>query len=68
MSLIITKAGHITFEHSDGYTGEVIISRGEKQIAVPFDALRKLVAEAVRHEAIQRLQEAKTDALLRRAL
>jgi hypothetical protein len=61
-----TKAGHVTFTHDDQFKGEVTIERSGQAIAVPMDALRKIVAESVRFELADHVQKMKPDALLRR--
>lgn len=63
---ISTKYGHVTFEHSDQYTGEVEIKKGNIAITVPMEALCKLVAEKTRHELLEHVQKMKPETLLRR--
>jgi hypothetical protein len=64
--LTTTKVGHVTFTHDDQFRGEVTIERGELKIAVPMEALRKLVAETVRFELADHVSKMKPEALLRR--
>jgi len=64
--LTTTKAGHVTFVHSDEFKGEVEIQRGADKISVPMEALRKLVAESVRHELLMIIPTMKPDSLLKR--
>lgn len=60
------KVGHVTIEHDDQFKGEVVISRGDKVISVPIDALKAVVAESVRFELANHIAKMKPDALLRR--
>lgn len=60
-----TKTAGVQFTHDDTYRGEVTISRGTDTLVVPMDALRKIVAEAVRHDLVQRVGSLKPEALLR---
>lgn len=64
--LTTTKAGHVTFTHDDQFKGDVEIVRGELRIAVPMEALRKLVAESIRFELADHVARMKPEALLRR--
>lgn len=61
------KVGAVIFEHTPGFQGEVGITRGDRSISVPMDALRALVAEQVRAEAIEELMHDKPAALLKPA-
>jgi hypothetical protein len=62
----VTKVGHVTFTHDDQFKGEVTIERGDARIAIPMEALRKLVAESVRFELADHIAKMKPDQLLRR--
>lgn len=65
-----TKVGDTTFIHNGGFEGEVTISREMAggttpvEMVVPFAALIGLVAEAVRREKIQNLQDMSDMAVL----
>jgi len=61
-----TKAGHVNFQHDDAFKGEVIIVRGDQSMSVPIDALRLLVAEAVRYDLAVHVRSMKPEQLLRR--
>jgi hypothetical protein len=61
-----TKVGHVTFVHDDQFKGDVEISRGDRSVAVPVEALRKIVAEAVRVELLDNIVKMKPEQLLRR--
>ena len=61
-----TKAGAVRFEHSDEFKGEVVIRRGEQTMSVPIEALRLLVAEAVRYDLATHVRAMKPEQLLRR--
>lgn len=61
-----TKAGAVTFAHDDLFRGDVTIARGEAQVVVPMEALRKLVAESVRVELAEHIAKMKPEQLLRR--
>lgn len=63
---ITMKTGGVTFTHAAGYAGEVEIRRGNACIQVPFESLKKLVAESVRAETIARLERMKPAELLAR--
>lgn len=63
MKTIVDK---IQFEHSEGFTGEVEITRGSEKIKVPMEAVVRLVAEKVRHDRIAELQSAKPSDLIKR--
>ena len=65
---ITFKSGAVTFTHDDFFRGDVTIARGGVEIAVPIEALRKLVAESVRLELADRIFKMKTDQLLGRIL
>jgi hypothetical protein len=62
----VTKVGHIAFHHSDDFKGDVEITRGDQKLQVPMEALRRLVAESVRHELADHVSKMKPEALLRR--
>lgn len=59
-----TKVDKVVFDHSDGFSGEVEITRGTQKIKVPMEALVRLVAEKVRHDRIVTLQNAKPSELI----
>lgn len=61
-----TKSGAVTFTHDDFFRGDVTIARGEAQVVVPVEALRKLVAESVRIELTEHIAKMKPEQLLRR--
>jgi hypothetical protein len=61
-----TKCGHVSFSHSDEYTGEVQIAKGDHTVTVPMEALCKLIAEKMRFELIQQVQKMKPETLLKR--
>ncbi|TAL89275.1 MAG: hypothetical protein EPN62_08735 [Candidimonas sp.] len=61
---VIMKVGAVTFTHSDSFTGDVEIRRGDTVVKVPVDTLKKLVGECVRHETILRLENVKPADLL----
>jgi hypothetical protein len=63
---VTTKVGHVSFLHDDLFRGEVEIVRGEQRISVPMEALKKLVAEAVRADLLDHVVRMKPEALLRR--
>jgi len=61
-----TKIGHVTFEHSLEYRGEVEIKKGEVTISVSMESLRKIVAESVRYDLADHVSKMKPADLLRR--
>lgn len=61
-----TKVGHVVFTHDDLFRGEVEIVRGDVRISVPMEALKKLVAEAVRVDLLDHVVKMKPENLLRR--
>lgn len=61
-----TKVGAVVFTHDDQFKGEVEIVRGDVRIAVPVEALRRLVAESVRFELADHVAKMKPEQLLRR--
>lgn len=63
-----TKVGHVTFDHSDEYAGEVTITKGTASVTVDMAALRRIVAESLRAELSRQVADAKPDALLKRSL
>lgn len=66
MTTMRRKVGHVVFEHSDDFKGEVCVSKGDVTIMVPMDALRGLVAESVRYDLANHIQRMKPTDLLRR--
>ena len=66
MATLTTRAGPVTFEHSDDYRGDVKITRGGAAITVTVESLRNIVAESVRHELAMHISKMKPADLLRR--
>lgn len=60
-----TKFDGVQFEHHDELKGDVVITRGDATLTVPMSALRKLVAESVRADLVQRVATLKPETLLR---
>lgn len=60
------KVGHVVFEHSDDFKGEVTVSKGDVALSVPMESLRALVAESVRFDLANHIQRMKPTDLLRR--
>jgi hypothetical protein len=67
MAQVVTKVGHVAFEHDDRFRGEIVIRRGGSSVAVDVAALRRIVAESMRVELMQQIADAKPEALLRRS-
>ena len=66
MTTLTSRAGPVTFEHSDDYRGDVKITRGEVTVTVTVDSIRNIVAESVRHELAMHISKMKPADLLRR--
>ena len=64
--LMKKKIGHVTFDHTESFRGEVEITKGDMSIIVPIESLRDFVAESVRYELADHVQKMKPSALLRR--
>ena len=66
MTTLTSRAGPVTFEHSDDYRGDVKITRGDVTVIVTVDSIRNIVAESVRHELSVHISKMKPADLLRR--
>lgn len=66
MTITRRKVGHVVFEHSDDFKGEVVVTKGDVSLSVPMEALRGLVAESVRYDLANHIQKMKPTDLLRR--
>ena len=63
---MIKKIGHVTFDHSPEFRGEVTITKGEVSVTVAIVDLRAFVAESVRFDLADHVQRMKPADLLRR--
>ena len=61
-----TKIGHLIFDHSEEFRGNVEIKKGDISLTIPMDALRAFVAESVRCDLLGQVQKMKPADLLRR--
>ena len=62
-----TKVGTdgTTFTHNSDFSGDVVLSNDNRTLTVPFADLKAIVAEMLRIEKIQLLENASTDEILR---
>lgn len=63
-NMVIKKVGAVTFEHRHDFSGEVEIERGGMAVKVPMAALQDLVAERVRAQMIEDVQDLKPHEIL----
>lgn len=58
-------SGDVCFNHHGDFSGDVVINRQGKEIQIPFEDLKALVAEWIRMERIAALEEANADELVK---
>lgn len=58
------KVGPVTFTHTENFSGEVEIRKGDVTLKVPMEALIRIVAEKVRASRIDALERAKPSELI----
>lgn len=54
---------NFTFHHNGDFCGDVVIDAGDHEMRVPFEALKFLVHEYYRRDAISKLEQAEGEVL-----